>query len=125
MSSDHLPPSNLPSASVSSSELTELPSLESFEAHDVYNHHRYITSPQHSPNPDAIISKRSSQPQRNSRHSHVDIDYFDPEGVRHLNRRISQAVSERNEVEPFNSDDTLTTSEPFDLEKTLKLVVQK
>ncbi|KAG6879471.1 hypothetical protein C0992_002357 [Termitomyces sp. T32_za158] len=125
MSSDHLPPSNLQSAAVSSSELTELPISDVFQAYGVYNHHRYSTSPPHSPNPDGTTSKRSSKQQRNSGHSHVDIDYFDPVGVRRLSKRISQVASERNEIEPFNSDDTLTASGPFDLQRTLKLVVQK
>ncbi|KAG6888337.1 hypothetical protein C0995_009084 [Termitomyces sp. Mi166 len=123
MSSDNLP-SNLQPAGVSSSELSELPTHEAVQAHNVYNHHRHSTSPQ--PN-QPEESKDSPEQRRASRHSHVDVDFFDPEGVRRLSKRLSHAAaSERNEqIEPFSSDATLTAGGPFSLEKTLKMVVEK
>ncbi|KAG5352685.1 hypothetical protein C0989_001027 [Termitomyces sp. Mn162] len=129
MSSENIPLSGLQPAGVSSSELSELPTHEAVQAHNVYNHQRYSIPPQTSPEPYGVPAENKYSPEqrRTSRHSHVDVDFFDPEGVRRLSRRLSQAVSgERIEqIEPFNSDDTLTAAGPFDFEKTLKMVVQK
>ena len=56
--------------------------------------------------------------------SRVNLDHFDPEGVRELSRTLSQssAQAKRRSVK---SDNTLAPEEPFSLEKTLRAVLDK
>ncbi|KAJ7110524.1 pleiotropic drug resistance ABC transporter [Mycena epipterygia] len=65
---------------------------------------------------------------RSSVRSHVDVDFFDPAGVKGLQRTVTQ-ISERSVKRPqqsIDSDATLDPGEgPFDLEKTLKFVRKK
>lgn len=85
-----------------------------------------------------------SRPRRNSNVSHVDINFFDPNGVRELERTLSRKDEQEKIVrartrdrEPLHdpekgrlsvqsSDSTLNVcDEPFDFQKTLLRVVRK
>ncbi|KAG6814964.1 hypothetical protein H0H93_011487, partial [Arthromyces matolae] len=127
MSSDPQP-SGLNTAGGSFSELSELPTREAVQAHNAI--HRHI-SPQNSPNPDSAPAKSKCSPKqrRGSSCSHMDVDFFDPEGVRRLHRtisRMSAGITETPEVtESMTSEETLAATGPFDLEKTLKMVVKR
>ncbi|KAJ7649975.1 ABC-2 type transporter-domain-containing protein [Roridomyces roridus] len=61
--------------------------------------------------------------------SRVDVDYFDPAGVKNLERTVSQMSERKSNAEhrqSIDSDVTLNPGDgPFDLEKTLKFVVKK
>lgn len=56
--------------------------------------------------------------------SQVNLDHFDPEGVRELSRTLSQssAHAKRRSV---RSDSTLTPEEPFSLEKALRVALDR
>jgi hypothetical protein len=58
----------------------------------------------------------------------VEDDFFDPEGVRQLQRRLTQPPSNEDYNITLNSsEDTITvaTDGSFDLKKTLKLITSK
>ncbi|KAG5644207.1 hypothetical protein DXG03_008870 [Asterophora parasitica] len=62
---------------------------------------------------------------RGSTASHVDVNYFDPEGVRNLNRTLTRMSHANDRPSLATSDDTLTADGPFDFEKTLKNLVKQ
>jgi ATP-binding cassette subfamily G (WHITE) protein 2 (SNQ2) len=85
-----------------------------------------------------------SRPRRNSNVSHVDINFFDPDGVGELQRTLSRKDEQEKLVrtrthhrEPLHdhekgrlsvesSDETLNDpDEPFDFQKTLLRIVRK
>jgi hypothetical protein len=117
--SDHAQLNVLPEDGGSSSSLADLPSRRALDAHNAYCPVNF------SPTTKATRPKRE---RRNSTASHVDVDFFDPSGVRHLNRTLSR-MSTRNEGDPesdsTNSDATLTTDGPFDFERTLRVIMKK
>ncbi|KAG6863925.1 hypothetical protein C0991_001947 [Blastosporella zonata] len=127
MSSD-LQPSVSQTAGASGSEFRE-PACEAVPSQHVnsyYQHNGNGTPPGASPNPDLGPAKsRCLAKQRRGTHaSHMDVDFFDPEGVRNLNRTISR-MSVPPRADSVASEDTLTAPGQFDLEKTLKMVVKK
>lgn len=73
------------------------------------------------------------RPRRGSSVSHVDLDHFDPAGVQELRRTFTQASAtqsnqnlEKGVLPSSASELTLAVGNgPFDLEKTLRKVVQK
>ncbi|KAG5638577.1 hypothetical protein H0H81_011797 [Sphagnurus paluster] len=125
------------SSSGSASELSELPTR------DALNAHRVPASPQTSPRvtydtPKFLssmppVSSRPAKPRRNSNASRVEVDYFDPEGVRNLNQTLTRMstkgsvprVSRDAEAAPSVNSDLTLTDGPFDFEKTLKSMVKK
>lgn len=54
----------------------------------------------------------------------VDLDHFDPEGVRELTRTLTQS-SAQPRVRNIPSDKTLAPTEPFSLEKTIRASLGK
>lgn len=56
--------------------------------------------------------------------SRVNLDHFDPEGVRELSRTLSQSTTDPTR-RSLRSDKTLETEEPFSLERTLRAVIDK
>jgi ATP-binding cassette subfamily G (WHITE) protein 2 (SNQ2) len=90
----------------------------------------------HSPTPNhspvvisASPSKVSLSDPKKPGASHVNLDFFDPDGIRILERTMSQ-ISEAQNGDKENggslsSDDTLTTNGPFDFEKMLRAMAQK
>ncbi|TFK31616.1 pleiotropic drug resistance ABC transporter [Crucibulum laeve] len=56
------------------------------------------------------------------RHSMVSMDFFDPEGARQLSRMLSTVSRSRSATD---SENTLTISEPFDLENSLRAYLKK
>ncbi|KAG5644209.1 hypothetical protein DXG03_008872 [Asterophora parasitica] len=66
-------------------------------------------------------------PRRASTASRVDVAFFDPEGVKHLNRTLTRmsTVNDVSRPESTTSEETLTTEGPFNFEKTLKGLVKK
>ncbi|KAF8149941.1 pleiotropic drug resistance ABC transporter [Crassisporium funariophilum] len=97
----------------------------------------HTTSPYTSPNPDSspAVSKHEDRQRRDPTASHVDVDFFDPGGVRQLRRTLTRmsSMAEGGHLEPddveqttsVSSNDTLTTDGPFNFEKTLKSLVKK
>lgn len=78
-------------------------------------------------------SPRAARPRRGSSVSRVELSFFDPEGIRELERTLTlQSNSNKSNrgLDPLQSvasDTTLATKEgePFDLAKTLRKVIQK
>ena len=56
--------------------------------------------------------------------SRVNVDHFDPEGVRELSRTLSQSPAQAR-VTSVRSDRTLAPEGSFSLEKTLRAVLDK
>ena len=56
--------------------------------------------------------------------SRVNLDHFDPQGVRELSRTLSRSSKQARPV-TARSDDTLTPEQPFSLEKTLRSALDK
>lgn len=56
--------------------------------------------------------------------SRVNLDHFDPEGVRELTRTLSKSSAQARE-RSVRSDDTLAPEEPFSLEKILRDALDK
>ena len=56
--------------------------------------------------------------------SRVNLDHFDPEGVRELSRSLSQSSAQARE-RSLRSDRTLAPEEPFSLEKKLRTVLDR
>jgi hypothetical protein len=90
----------------------------------------------HSPTPNhspvvisASPSKVSLSDPKNPGASHVNLDFFDPDGIRILERTLSQISGAQNgdkeKGESLSSDGTLTTNGPFDFEKMLRAMAQK
>lgn len=106
----------------SSSSLTELPSRQALVA----AHNAYCPITPTLPS-QSISNKRSGKARRNSTASQVNVDFFDPAGVRHLNRTLSQmsTQNDQQQASSVHSDATLTTDGPFDFEKTLRNVMKK
>ena len=79
--------------------------------------------------PSTSLSKRPQQDHRPSCASKVDVDFFDPDGVRNLNRTLSHMstgrVRERSPSVSAISDDTLITEGPFDFERTLRTIMRR
>ncbi|RDB27068.1 Brefeldin A resistance protein [Hypsizygus marmoreus] len=117
----------LPENGGSSSALSDLPSREVLAAHN-----KYCPFPGSgalsSDSASATTTKRPSKHRRKSDASHVDVEFFDPSGVRHLNRTLSQMSTpfeeEQRAITP-TSDTTLNMEGPFDFEKTLRMAVKK
>jgi hypothetical protein len=66
--------------------------------------------------------RRSSVP-------HVDVTYFDPEGVNDLRRQLSNG-SHESKGAPLSrtttrTGETLPVSEPFNFEKVLRQIIQR
>ncbi|KAF8997054.1 pleiotropic drug resistance ABC transporter [Cyathus striatus] len=69
--------------------------------------------------------------------SHVDVDFFDPNGVQHLRRTLTNSPSYqdpksegcrqcgRETFRESSSDTTLAGDQPFDFEKTLRDIIRK
>jgi ATP-binding cassette subfamily G (WHITE) protein 2 (SNQ2) len=64
--------------------------------------------------------------------SHVDIDYFDPGGVRQLSRSLSRGPKgvpsrseEEQEREDVAPDEALQVGDQFDFEKAIRTYVRK
>ncbi|KAG6908741.1 hypothetical protein DXG01_003445 [Tephrocybe rancida] len=136
----NLQPSGPHTAGASTSELCELPSRDAVQAHNVQNYHHHHQqydgdSSESSPRPDLGPAKSRCSPKqrRGSTASHMDVDFFDPDGVRDLNRRLSYISAtnggddneKSDHTASVTSEDTLTPSGPFDFQKTLKMVVKK
>ncbi|KIM37032.1 hypothetical protein M413DRAFT_448754 [Hebeloma cylindrosporum] len=94
--------------------------------------------------PEGELHHHHDRPRRNSNVSHVDIDFFDPDGVGELRRTLSRKDDQdkltrahTREKEPLNdpekgrlsstsSDATLNDPDaPFDFQKTLLRVIRK
>ena len=56
--------------------------------------------------------------------SRVNLDHFDPEGVRELSRTLSQPPPQAKRTS-VRSDRTLSPDEDFSLEKTLRAAIDK
>jgi ATP-binding cassette, subfamily G (WHITE), member 2, SNQ2 len=88
------------------------------------------SNPNHSPDVPSFSpsSVSLSYPQKSGA-THVDLDFFDPEGVRNLERTLSQLteahVGAKEKRESVSSGGTLITDGPFDFEKALRGMVQK
>lgn len=67
-----------------------------------------------------------TRPRRESSVSHVDVSFFDPEGVQELRRTLTRR-SVQESLGNVSTDSTLAPKdgEPFDLAKTLRRIVQK
>ncbi|KAF8121914.1 pleiotropic drug resistance ABC transporter [Mycena galopus ATCC 62051] len=68
------------------------------------------------------------RPSVSSAISRVDVDFFDPAGVQGLQRTvtgISNRSKRRSNLQPVDSDLTLASDSPFDLEKTFKFLQKK
>lgn len=113
----------LPENGGSSAALADLPTRAALEAHSAYSPNSPRLSPR---SPPQQIKRR-----KNSTASHVDVDFFDPSGVRHLNRTLSRMSSQQGgaagdaESGSTYSDATLTTDGPFDFERTLRVMMKK
>jgi hypothetical protein len=71
-------------------------------------------------------SSRNQIEHRSSFASHVDVGFFDPEGVRNLNRTLSRISTSRDaQSDPTVLDDILISEGPFDLEKTLRAIMKR
>ncbi|RDB27092.1 Brefeldin A resistance protein [Hypsizygus marmoreus] len=109
---------------------SDLPSRQVLAAH---NRHRPFpgagTSSGSAPTTPSNPVRKARRNSNVSHHvDHVDVDFFDPEGVHHLNRTLSQMsapVKELQRTTTPTSDLTLTTDGPFDFEKTLRTIVKK
>ncbi|GLB42433.1 putative ABC transporter superfamily, ABCG family. PDR (TC 3.A.1.205) subfamily protein [Lyophyllum shimeji] len=119
---------------------TTPPSPQAVAPHDAASSGNPPTTPPHtSPNTDPAPtpSKLLDRPGLRSNASHVDVDFFDPGGVRKLRRTLTamSAVGEQGpgkvkpeevaHTESATSDDTVMTDGPFNFEKTLKSLVKK
>ena len=56
--------------------------------------------------------------------SRVNLDHFDPEGVRELSRTLSRSSAQAR-LTSVRSEKTLASEEPFSLEKTLRITLDK
>jgi len=56
--------------------------------------------------------------------SRVNLDHFDPEGVRELSRTLSRSSAQAR-LTSVLSEKTLASEEPFSLEKTLRITLDK
>lgn len=74
-------------------------------------------------------SPKISRKRRPSEARSVNVDFFDPEGVKELRREISHAsdgqLSAHAENSESESDHTTLQDGRFDLEKTLREIMQK
>ncbi|KAJ7707403.1 P-loop containing nucleoside triphosphate hydrolase protein [Mycena rosella] len=86
-----------------------------------------VPSPDRSRSPVAY-HRFSQSSRRRSSASHVDVDFFDPDGVQTLQRTMTQ-ISERHPKSQFNGMDSEVTLNPgdgpFDFQKTLQFVMKK
>ncbi|KAF9076400.1 ABC transporter [Rhodocollybia butyracea] len=76
--------------------------------------------------PSAHASK--TRPRRGSSVSRVSIDYFDPQGVRELQRTLSKMTQRPGSPAQSTSSDsnaTLANEAPFDFEKALRQITEK
>ncbi|KAG6811150.1 hypothetical protein H0H92_008768 [Tricholoma furcatifolium] len=123
MSTD--PPSEIPTSDTSPAQLEENPSPEAMEDYNPQG------SPQISPDSAPAKSKCSPKQRKGQTASHMDVDFFDPAGVRNLNRTISRtsikaAGEGAEQIATVTSEETLIGAPgQFDLEKTLKVIVRK
>ncbi|KAF8069197.1 pleiotropic drug resistance ABC transporter [Lyophyllum atratum] len=94
----------------------------------------HTTSLRNSPNPppSPLVSRLSSMQRQTSRASHVDVDFFDPNGVKQMRRTLSRMSTAREGVNgdaqhttSASSDDTLAVDGPIDFEKILRSLVKK
>lgn len=107
--------------------LSELPTKEALAAHVT----RSPALPPQKISP-VIASTSLLRPQQDHRPScasRVDVDFFDPDGVRNLNRTLSHMSAGRvvDDAQSFSaiSDDTLITDGPFDFERTLRTMMKR
>ncbi|KAJ7261710.1 ABC-2 type transporter-domain-containing protein [Mycena haematopus] len=97
--------------------MTDLPNIQEDSAHPSPDVSRSPPTRLRTSN----VGRRSSI----SSVSHVDIDIFDPVGVKSLQRTVT-GISERFvHKQTTDSDVTLGTDGPFDLEKTFKFIQKK
>ncbi|KAF9461727.1 pleiotropic drug resistance ABC transporter [Collybia nuda] len=118
--SDNAQLRELPEDGGSSSPLADLPTRQALNAHNNYCPVSF--------SPTCKTSERPKRLRRNSTASHVDVDFFDPSGVRQLNRTLSRmSAPNEGDVESGStySDATLTTDGPFDFERTLRVIMKK
>lgn len=111
----------------SSNVVSRAPSQPTLLNADIHQSEEYLHK--HSEYP----SSPSSRPRRGSSVSHVDVAFFDPQGVQELRRTLTQQSIQENKNRPPGSRGSLSTDltltpkdgEPFDLAKTLRKIVQK
>jgi ATP-binding cassette subfamily G (WHITE) protein 2 (SNQ2) len=98
--------------------LSDLPTREALAAH---------TSPAiRSTNLPSSSRNQPDEGHRTSCASRVDVDFFDPEGVRNLNRTLSKISTGRDtQSDSTVVDDILFPEGPFDLEKTLRTILKR
>ncbi|KAF9449781.1 pleiotropic drug resistance ABC transporter [Macrolepiota fuliginosa MF-IS2] len=88
-----------------------------------------IPNERHVP-PPLSPSSHHTRPRRGSSVSHVDVAFFDPEGVQELTRSLTRRSTKEpknQDIESLSTDSTIAPKdgEPFDLAKTLRRIVQK
>lgn len=109
----------------SSSALSHLPPALPLEAH--HDTRDVPSSPplSHQPFAGDKVRRRA---RRGSSVSHVDVDFFDPAGVKELQRTLTRmsANNDQQRTSSTNSDTTLLPGDgPFDFEKTLRVLLKK
>jgi ATP-binding cassette, subfamily G (WHITE), member 2, SNQ2 len=109
-----------------SASIAELPTKEALAVH--VSRSPRVPSQKTSP----LIASTSSRPQQvrqGSCASRVDVDFFDPDGVRNLNRTLSHMsaahVKDDSTSVSAISEETLITEGPFDFEKTLRTLMRR
>jgi len=118
--------SDHPDEAGDSASLSELPTREALAAHaSPIARSPTLPSQKYSP---IISAVERPQLQRSS--SRVDVDFFDPDGVRKLNRTLShmsRGTSGRDDVlsASITSDDTMIAEGPFDFEKMLRVMMKR
>ncbi|TFK38227.1 pleiotropic drug resistance ABC transporter [Crucibulum laeve] len=109
----------LPENGGSSSVLSELPSRRAIAEHGTY-HDAPSTS---------VSNEEPPRKRRGSSVSRVDIDFFDPTGVRDLHRTLSRKSTHHGEKRPSTTESDITLAPigdgPFDFEKTLRGLLRK
>ncbi|KAI0767296.1 pleiotropic drug resistance ABC transporter [Fomes fomentarius] len=117
----------------------ELPTATQLAAiHNNYQHHdqHHDRSPDNRPSPTDTHGHPLSRQKSNS--SHVDVGFFDAEGVAQLRRTLSRqseahspiglqpcGQGERHSTHSASTDVTLASNSPFDFEKTLRDVIKR
>jgi len=74
--------------------------------------------------PPPFASSMEGQGNKTKSASQVNLDHFDPEGVRNLSRTLSRS-SAQAKLRPVRSDRTLTTDQPFSLENALRAALDR
>jgi ATP-binding cassette subfamily G (WHITE) protein 2 (SNQ2) len=118
-----------------SAALSELPTREALAAHvtrspSISTRSPNLPSQRPSPNvPSTSLGKRPQRERQPSCAGRVDVDFFDPHGVRNLNRTLSHMSVGRVKEDILSisgtSDETLIPEGPFDFEKTLRTLLRR